>query len=70
MIRVEFGRLGGSLTAYAPEAGTTARQLVDAEGIDTSGQTIQVNGAIGAENDALEDGDVVLLTQAVKGGQV
>lgn len=67
MMNVKVAKVPGRIVEVALEDGATVSEALEAAGVDSTGFTIQVNGAAADGDTALSDNTTVLLTQRIKG---
>lgn len=67
-IQVKYGKLGARTEEYTLAENATVGQLLTAAGADVAGYILRVNGDVATVGTILDDGDIVTLMPAVKGG--
>lgn len=67
-IQVGLGALNQRTENFTLAENATVSDLLTAAGKESQGYTFTVNGETASLNDHLDDGDVVVRLQAVKGG--
>jgi sulfur carrier protein ThiS len=68
-ISVKIAKLPGRVQEFVLADDATISQLLSHAGMSADGYSLQLNGRPAQVGDALDDGDTVLLVQAVKGNQ-
>ena len=67
MITVKAVRFPGQTQEAAIEDGSKVQDVLRALGLDATGYQIQLNGDVVSLSSSVDDGDMVVLTKAVKG---
>ena len=66
-MEVRVGKMPGRIESYALDQGATVGSALSVAGLDSEGFTIKVNNEIANSDKVLNDGDLILLVQQVKG---